>query len=121
MADDITKAQLAQEVLEHLIVVAVGQVPAAAITAKAVAGVERAWQRLSKNGVAPFDVDSIPDEAKDQMRDYVAGALCTSFGVAADRVVMLKTAAMQAEQMLAQQFEDDEIDPTQEDTNPDYL
>jgi hypothetical protein len=122
MADDITKEQLAQEVLEHLLVVAVGQEPTEAVTNKAIAGVERAWSRLSENGVAPFDVDSIPDNAKDQMRDYVAGFLCTgAFGIPADRISILKAVAREAETLLAQQFENTSIDDDDEeiDTNPD--
>jgi hypothetical protein len=122
MADDIDTEALAQEVLEHLGVVAVGQTPAEAVTAKAVKGVERAWDRLSENGVAPFSIDAIPGNAQDQMRDYCAGFLAQSFKVAADRVQQLKIAGEIAETLLAEQFEDDELtDEDIADSNPDYF
>lgn len=122
MADDIDQNEMAQAVLEHLLVVAVGQTPRAAVTTKMVAAVERVFAKLEPRGLAPFSVDAIPPEAQDEIRDIVASVTCVGFGVPPDRVAILQSAAIDARTRLAEQYEDDKLtDEDQQDTGPDYF
>lgn len=118
---DIDKDALVQDVLEQLLVVAAGEVASDADKTIVEKEIDRAWLRLSNNGVAPFDVDAIPDEAQTQMRDYVAFYCGPKFGVSGPRLGELKALSDDAKQQLAQQFEDTDLSEDEEpDTRPDY-
>jgi len=101
---DMTKAQLATEVLRYLSVVAASQTPAAADQSLAEAEIDRAYLRLSKISLAPFDIGSIPGEAQQQLRDYVAFYLCPAFGLSLERRVDFERAQRRAEFDLNRQY-----------------
>jgi hypothetical protein len=120
---DIDKETLATRVLRHLLVVAANEDPDADDLETVADEIDAAIARLSNNGVAPFDVESIPVEAQQQMRDYVAYYCAAGFGVAADRMAMLFSMSETAKTSLADQFENTSIDDDDEETdsNPDYF
>lgn len=76
----LTKIQLVDKVLQHLAVLAAGQAASAEDAALVSDAVDAARSRLSKFGLVPFATSAIPEWAQDQLRDYVAGAVSTSFG-----------------------------------------
>jgi hypothetical protein len=94
---EITKEELATRVLRYLVVIAANEDPDDDDLALVEDEIDNAIGRLTKYGKAPFDVEAIPDEAKQQMRDYVAFYVCGDFGVPADRKAELQAGAKRAE------------------------
>lgn len=100
---DLTKAQLAARVLEHL------GVKSAAVSARAEdsafveEAIDAAHSRLRKYGLVPFATSAIPDWAQIQLRDYVAGDVAQAFGLGGARLGEFKGAADAAERELQRQ------------------
>jgi hypothetical protein len=77
---DITKADLRDMILQHLVVLAVGQTANAADAALVELAIDSAHDRLNKRGLTPFPVSLIPSWAQIPLRDYVAIDVSPSFG-----------------------------------------
>lgn len=101
---DMTKAQLAAAVLEHMVVVAAGATPATADQTLAENHVDRAFDRLRALRLVPFPVSAIPNWAQQQMIDVVARTLAPAFGVASDRMLLFIENAKRSELDLQRQL-----------------
>ena len=100
---DLTKAQLAARVLEHLGVKAATQSANSADTVFVEEAIDAAHDRLRKFGLMPFATSAIPSWAQTQLRDYVAGDVAQAFGLGGARLGEFKTAAQAAERELWRQ------------------
>jgi hypothetical protein len=83
---NITKADLRDMVLQHLVKLAVGQTANAADAALVETAIDSAHDRLNGEGLAPFSLDLIPAWAQIPLRDYVAIDVSPSFGKEVQRL-----------------------------------
>ena len=67
-------------VLQHLVVLAVGQTATAEDVALVSRAVDSAHDRLNKMGLTPFSVELIPSWAQIPLRDFVAVDVSPSYG-----------------------------------------
>jgi hypothetical protein len=100
---DLTKAQLASRILEHLGVKAAGQSASATDSAFVEEAIDAAHERLRKFGLAPFAISAIPPWAQIPLRDYVSGDVAQSFGLGGARLGEFKGAQALAERDLGRQ------------------
>ena len=100
---DLTKAQLAARVLEHLGVKAANQSANGSDTACVEEAIDAAHDRLRKFGLVPFATSAIPTWAQIQLRDYVAGDVAQAFGLGGARLGEFKGTAKTAEHELQRQ------------------
>lgn len=77
---DITRADLIDMVLRHLVVLAVGQTASAEDADIVGRAVDSAHDRLNKFGVVPFPLTAIPSWAQIPLRDYVAIDVSPTYG-----------------------------------------
>lgn len=77
---DLTKAQLAARILEHLGVKSATDGADASDQELAEEAIDSAHERLRKYGLAPFATSAIPPWAQVALRDYVAGDIAQTFG-----------------------------------------
>lgn len=109
---DMTKAQLATAVIEHMAVVSAGETPATADQALVEKIVDRVYNRLRPLGLAPFPVSAIPDWAQRQMIDIVARDAGPPFGVDNDYMMLFIENAKRSEFDLQRQIAGPQQDRT---------
>ena len=77
---DITRVELIDMVLQHLVVLGVGQTASAEDADFVGRAIDSAHDRLNKFGLVPFTLVAIPAWAQIPMRDIVAIDVSPSFG-----------------------------------------
>lgn len=77
---DIDRAALIDMVLQHLVVLGVGQTASAEDVDLVGKAVDSAYDRLNKLGLVPFLIEVIPSWAQIPLRDYVAIDCSPSYG-----------------------------------------
>ena len=100
---DLTKAQLAARVLEHLGVKSAQNAAAASDDAFVQEAIDAAHDRLRPFGLVPFATSAIPTWAQTPLRDYVAIDVAQAFGISGQRLLEYKSAARDGERELQRQ------------------
>ena len=100
---NLTKAQLAARVLEHLGVKSAADSVEASDDAFVQEAIDAAHDRLRRFGLVPFATSAIPTWAQIQLRDYVAGDVAQAFGLGGARLGEFKAGARAAERELFRQ------------------
>lgn len=80
----MTSADLADLILEAMGIKAAGQAATAEDSARAVEAITSAHARLRSEGLAPFELDDVPDWATTQVREIVAFDLAPLFKTSSD-------------------------------------
>jgi len=99
----LTKAELADRVLENLGVKPSGQAASAEDSVLTEEAIDAVHAQLRKSGHAPFELATIPEWAQTPLRDIVSAELAGSFGIAGYRLQVVIAAMSRAERQLAKQ------------------
>lgn len=96
-----TKAQWATAALRRLGIVSAGNAAPSAQQQLAESKADSLFPQLRRKGLAPFAVATIPEGAQDPLEALLAEKLASSFGVSAERRVIVAEEARQARKDLA--------------------
>lgn len=100
---DLTKAQLAAWVLEHLGIKSATDSADAADQARVEETIDVKHDQLRKRGLAPFATSAIEEWAQTPLRDIVAADVAQTFGISGQRLLEFKAAGKEGERELARQ------------------
>ena len=98
-----TKADLAEDILRHLGVLAVGQSASAEDGTLTEEAIDSVYKRVYRDGLAPYPLTAIPEWAQDLLRNSVAGTLCGAFGITGPQRSEYQSDGIRAEREMCRQ------------------
>lgn len=99
----MTKAEIADLVLEELGVKAAGVAASAADVASVESRIDSVMDQLRGRGLAPFEISAVPDWAQEPLSKIVAYRLVNIFGITGERLMSIREGAQMAEREMHRQ------------------